>query len=306
MTKTASNLFLTSIFRIARAFFGGVLLFSLLSCMKDPELKPDFGPEVTGDDYSKAIQKLSLPDPYTIKKGEFAYFTTETFLEGRPYALDKRWAYTVTDKVDDTASNQWIFTYVREMREYVGGQEKVSNDTSTARLTKKASALDPQSIETKSLAQAVDFKMMTMARDGISISEVEPQKSLTTIQAQAAQKRQTFHNLRVDAGFFPTPDFVQKRTDCGRKDPAKCKDPLRVNVLSYDMVNWDDMQKYHVEWVITAEAPYFGSTRLNLADANDSFPGVLRSCTSTTLQIQGQSVRVTQCDELKDFTFGHD
>ncbi len=268
-------------------------------CMKEPDLKPDFGPEVTSADYAAAISQVELPDPYTIQKGEYAYFTTETYLEGRPYNLDKRWAYTVTDKVDDAANNQWIFTYLQEIREYEGGQEKVSTNTSSVRLEKKAAV-----VNTSDLSPLAQFKMMDRAKKGISISEVNPIRSLGKIQAQAAEKRTSFHNLKVEKGFFPTPDFVQQRSDCGRKDPAKCKDPLKVSVLSYDMVSWDDMQKYHVEWVISPDAPYFGSTRLNLNDPNESFPGVLRSCASTNLPVQGQRVRVTQCDELKDFTFG--
>lgn len=267
------------------------------SCMKDPELKPDFGPEITSEDYARAMNQVELPDPYTIKKGEFAYFTQETYLEGRPFNLDRRWAYTVTNKVDDVANNEWVFTYLREMREYVGGQEKVSTDTSTARLTKKAASID-----------STDLSLLALSAEkkGISFSEVRPLRSLSKIQAQAAQKEKTYHNLKLQKGFFPTPEFVQNRANCGGRDPGKCKDPLKVAVLSYDVVDWKENQKFHVEWVISPEIPYFGSARLNLADPEDSFPGVVRSCVSTNLPVQGQRVRVTQCDELKDFTFGHE
>lgn len=263
-----------------------VPLMLVSACMKDPELKPDFGPEVTSADYSKAMGQLEFPTPYSIKQGEYAYFTQETYLEGRPYNLDRRWAYTVTNKQDDVANNQWVFTYLHELREYVGGTEKVSTNTSNATLKKE----DP----------------VPAALSSLSINAASSLKALGKISAQEAPARKTsFHNLKVVKGFYPTPDFVQQRADCGRKLAGTCKDPLKVNVLSYDMVNWEDMQKYHVEWVISPDAPYFGSTRLDFADPEASMPGVLRSCTSTNLPIQGQRVRVTQCDELKDFTFGH-
>lgn len=285
---------------------GLVLSFAaaLLSCMKDPELKPDFGPEITSADYAAAMSQVELPDPYTIKKGEYVYLTTETFLEGRPFNLDRRWAYTVTNKEDDVPNNEWIFTYIYELREYIGGQEKISTNTSTARLEKKAAV-----VETTGPSPMAQFNPpagIAAASKGISFSEVRPLEALNKVQARAATNEKTYHNLKLLKGFYPTPDFVQSRPDCGRKDPAKCKDPLKAAVLSYDVVDWKENQKFHVEWVISPEIPYFGSSQLNLTDPNESFPGVLRSCVSTNLPIQGQRVRVTQCDELKDFTFGHE
>lgn len=288
-----------------------LFVFLVVGCMKDPELKPDFGPEVTNQDYANAISQVELPDPYTIKKGEFAYFTQETYLEGRPFNLDKRWAYTVTNKEDDVANNQWVFTYSRETREYAGGQEKISIDESTARLEKQAPLVDSTNLSPLSQLTINTFDNLVSinsqdAKNSFAISEVSPLTSLSKIQASANEKKISFHNLRVQKGFFPTPEFVQQRANCGGKDPAKCKDPLKVHLLSYDMVDWEQNQKFKVEWVISPEAPYFGSTRLNLAAPNESFPGVLRSCATTDIPIQGQRVRVTQCDELKDFTFGQD
>lgn len=288
---------------LLKTFVPALALISSLGCMKDPELKPDFGPEITPEDYAKAMSQVEVPDPYTIKKGEFAYLTTETFLEGRPFNLDRRWAYTVTNKEDDAANNEWIFTYFHELREYVGGQEKVSTSTSTARLEKKVSAVNATSGPSAHFSPPAS---LMAANKGITFSEVRPLESLTRVQTKAAEKEKTYHNLKFQKGFFPTPEFVQSRPDCGRKDPLKCKDPLKASVLSYDVVDWKENQKFHVEWVISPEIPYFGSTQLDLKDARDSFPGVLRSCVSTSLPVQGQRVRITQCDELKDFTFGHE
>ena len=49
------------------------LFFVFLGCIKTPEHKADYGPEVSEDEVDEALYKLGTPSPLLIEKGEFAY-----------------------------------------------------------------------------------------------------------------------------------------------------------------------------------------------------------------------------------------
>lgn len=249
-------------------------------CMKEPELKANFGPEVSPTDFAAKLREVETPDAYTIKKGEYAYFIRSTVIQDQVYQLDKRWAYTVTNKTQD--ATDYIFTFVKEMREYDSGQEKISQDQSEVRLAKEVAT-------TSFIAPQSWAKAFVTSR---------AQPTFTT----KSESRITFHNLVMQKTSVPVPEFVQARADCGGLTPEKCRAPLRAWIMTFDQVHWDgnEGQKYSVRWVFSPDVPYFGSTMF------PSPAGVIKACGTTQLPFQGQRVKVTQCDEIKDFAFGTD
>lgn len=252
-------------------------------CMKEPELKADFGPEVTAAEFSRKLAEIEGPDPYTIKKNEYAYFIRSTVLQDQIYQLDKRWAYTVTNKAED--ANDYIFTFVKETREYVGDQEKISQNQSDVRLTKRAS--------TSAAAASVTSAPLTP----FAVASLTP-----FAYRPAATEKVTFHNLNLETTHVPVPDFVQQRANCGGLSNEKCRGALKAYVLTFDQVQWqgNEGQRFSVLWIFSPDVPYFGSTMF------PSPAGVLKSCGTTQIPFDGQRVKVTQCDEIKDFTFGSD
>lgn len=279
-------------------------------CMKEPELKADFGPEVSSAEFSQKLAQIEGPDPYTIKKDEYAYFIRSTVLQDQVYQLDKRWAYTVTNKTED--ANDYIFTYVKETREYVGDQEKISQNQTDVRLSKKSSS------GSAGAAMAVDLSPLRLTAiekvaSGLRRFQFYPRESRTAPIVQmstltpfafrpASSERVTFHNLKLEKTYVAVPDFVQQRANCGGLSDEKCRSALKAYVLTFDQVQWqgDQGQRYSALWIFSPDVPYFGSTMF------PSPAGVLKSCGTTQIPFQGQRVKVTQCDEIKDFTFGHD
>lgn len=282
-------------------------------CMKEPELKPNFGPEVSSSEFGKLLNQIESPDPYTIKKNEYSYFIRSTVLQDQVYQLDRRWAYTVTNKTED--AQDYIFTYVKELREISGDQEKISQKQEDVRLTKKAPAADVAAFFAPVLRQntpSVHLRTLQSAVDmGTSLfiptpSRTVPITTMSTLTPFAyrpmAEGRTTFHNLKLERSNVPVPEFVQQRSNCGGLSEEKCRSALKAFVLSFDQVSWDSEQgqRYSVIWIFSPDVPYFASTMF------PSPAGMIKACATTQIPYQGQRVKVTQCDEIKDFTFGTD
>lgn len=286
-----------------------VVAIAASGCMKEPELKADFGPEITSADFSNKLAEIEGPDPYTIKKNEYAYFIRSTVLQDQIYQLDKRWAYTVTNKTED--ANDHIFSFVKETREYIGDQEKISQNQSEVRLTKRStntsSIATPVSMSPLSLAAGVqsslDIQRLRFRPSETRTIPIVQMSTLTPFAFRpASNEKVTFHNLKLEQTHVPVPDFVRQRANCGGLTNEKCRAALKAYVMTFDQVQWTgtEGQRYSVLWIFSPDIPYFGSTMF------PSPAGVLKSCGTTQVPYEGQRVKVTQCDEIKDFTFGSD
>lgn len=265
--------------------------------MKQPELKADYGPEITDEELLAALSQIEVPSPSTIKKDEYAFATRETWVDGRPYMINQRWAFTVTNKVD--LGDVYQLSIVHELHEYAEGKEKVSSRKAERYLEKtekeKASGfIEPQQWAVRQIvAEGMGFGFKA---------------------ASAPTPRVTLHNLRFRKGRFAVPDFVKQREHCGGLAPEICRDSLTAYFLGFDQVNWDENggQKYIVERVYSPDVPFLAGTLSPYLLSNDPdeqrgfIPGVIRSCVSTTLPVNGVPVQLTQCDEIKDFAFGKD
>lgn len=283
-----------------------------LSCMKKPELKADFGPEVTDQSFEQALGQIETPSPYTIQANEYSYTTRETWVEGKPYLVNSRWAFTVTSKTEEVDPvnhiDDYIIEYVKELREtQADGSEKISKTKTDARLAKQQTTASPGTVAPSanspneeslkaSLAKPIPIHMRS-ARISIDPFAVFSH----SIHTMEDVPRVTRHNLKFNKGTFPIPDFTSQRSDCGGLGTDKCTTALTAYYLSFDQVNWDENggQKYSLLRVFSPDVPFFASTMA------PDFAGVIQACVSTTLSEQGQPVDITQCDEIKDFTFGH-
>lgn len=273
-----------------------------LSCMKQPKLQADFGPEVSDQNFSQALEQVEIPNPYTIRQNEYSYATRETWVEGRPYLVNQRWAFTVTSMTEDAVD--YIISFVHEVREYSNGEEKVSSKKEDRRLRKQQSntasietvAPTSQSPSEQSLKAALADKA-----NGPTSTNMSPFHVFTHgVKVMEALPRVTRHNLKFEIGNYPIPEFVKQRSNCGGLTAEKCKDSLKAFYISFDQVNWDENggQKYNLQRVFSPDVPFFASTMA------PDLPGVIQACVTTLLPHNGQAVQITQCDAIKDFTFG--
>ncbi len=285
-----------------------------LGCMKQPDLKPDFGPEITKESW--AVAKPEPPKFDSVQSNEYAYATRETWVEGRPYAINNRWAFTITSRSEQ--SDRYMISVVNELREYSQGEEKVSTRKADIGVAKTMAAPTAQSVTSahypteKSARKALADTAPVHPSAKSSLISMSPfslfaRASLRTLEESP---RITLHNLKFTKGSYPVPDFVKQRPNCGGLPTDICKGALKAYYLSFDQVNWSENggQKYHMTRVYSSDVPFFASTLSPLvltSEIDYFYPGVVQACVTTDLPYNGVTIQLTQCDEIKDFTFGH-
>ncbi|PWU21336.1 MAG: hypothetical protein C5B49_02770 [Bdellovibrio sp.] len=296
---------------------GFALVCALSACMKEPDLKPDYGPVATEEDFKAALGQVTVPDPYSIMQGEYAYFTRQTWIESRPYLVNQRWAYTVRSKTED--ANDYLILYHKTLYENIQGQEKPSESETVARLAKKRAATtnsimndnapDAQSLQlviqsldprSRLAFSPVSLLFVQVGAFSTSADQVGP-FGTSADQGGSVRPPMTFHNLKMTKASVPVPDYVRLLDNCGGLTADKCSAGLTAYTLSFDQVIWNDSgaQKYSIVRVFSPDVPYFGSTLF------PEEPGVIQACVTTLLTLQGRQLLLAQCDEIKAFTFGH-
>lgn len=247
--------------RLVAALLG----LAVAACVKEPDFKQDFGPEVSAQAVDRAIRDAETPSPYEIRAGEFSYMERTTKLENYPPAVVFQSADTVLSKeTDPDDPRYWKFRIVAEIVELIEGQMVSSSKEYTPRLLKEG-----------------EPNVASMAWEPVRTRALD-----------AAAEKVTYHRLKREASLFPVPVLVQRRSDCGRLEDAICRGGLPVTRLSFDKVIWEDGvgTKTSFLFVFSAAAPYFSSQLLG--------------CAQTTVPYEGQRINVTQCEEVRDFTFG--
>lgn len=275
-----------------------VLILISVGCMKEPKFEQNFGDEVSAQSVDKAISEIDQVDPYTIMKGEYSYVERTNQVEQMPALVTLQRADTVINKTEDAAD--YIFTIVAEMVELIEGQMKPSKKEFEARLEKP-------SILITSRPPPPDL--------GVSEANGKTVLNLRSLRTNDATSpvKVTYHRLTKERGMYPVPTLVQKRTDCGglggleceRQNLAPnspecsalkekfCRTPLAVTKLAFDKVVWENGvgTKASYLFIFSPDVPYFSHQLLG--------------CAETTVPYQGQRVHIRQCEEVKDFQFGH-
>ena len=241
-----------------------ILVAFLSSCMKQPDFKQNFGPEVAATAVDSAIKGVESPSPFSIKQGEFSYLERSTKLENQQPVVVLQRGDSVTSKTED--AEKYMFTIVSDLVELINGQMKPSRKETQATLAKHVAAVATQSIQWQKIR----------TRDVTSSQKV------------------TYHNLKREEGFVSVPPLVQRRADCGGLADKSCTAPLAATRLSFDKVEWDGDagNKISYLFIFSKDVPFFSNQVLGCAD--------------TTVPYEGQRIHVTQCEEIKDFAFGHD
>jgi hypothetical protein len=275
------------------------LLFALsqlviIGCMQKPDPKPNYGPETVPETINQAFAEFTS-DPGTIDKGEFAYMESTLQIANLPPKLSFQLGETVTNKTEN--STGWVLTIVQEnvMQE---NEKPVVSKTERRACVPKDKTKDCE-VETSVMAnsKANYFSQMLNFNVNKNLDSAKPLKIKDFLQTLGTEKpikataqRISYHNLKKEDVTFPLPNLVRLRSNCGGL--ARCQN-LRAMSVSVDKVIWENDErgtKTTFRFIWSPDAPYFASQLLG--------------CAQTWMDIQGQTAPVTQCEEVKDFTFG--
>lgn len=202
-----------------------ILFFGFLGCVKAPEHKADYGPEVSKEEVVSALKKQGAPDPLLIGKGEFSYYVYSQSVDiGTPKVVLQT-GITVTNRCenDDFVKLDWVF----ERNDLIDGSFKSSKEEDNAVIRKKKS------------------------------TEVEEEEEEST-------QKITYHHLSFEETEFPTPELVKSRSDCGglKTESGQCVGFLKAMIVSYDRVVWENEKrgtKTHVQTITSPDVPYFSN-----------------------------------------------
>ncbi|GIL16762.1 MAG: hypothetical protein BroJett040_05130 [Oligoflexia bacterium] len=257
------------------------LIFLLTGCMKSPEINKEFGPEVSPEELRKTIQSIETKPVTSIKQGEFVYLERVSRVENQLPVVVRQQAETVTQKIENATN--YIFTIDRQLAEYDGVSMKPSRSEYMACLAK----VDGGCTAMSSLSLPSDLGVHSGPTADLSWRKV-------TTYAETTGKKTSYHNLKKVEKIIPVPTLAARRTDCGGLTADQCKSGIHATELSFDLVEWEgnNWNKTSYFYYFSKDVPFFASQ--------------LSACGSTTVPYAGQRVAVLQCDDVKDFSFGHD
>jgi hypothetical protein len=251
--------------------------FILIGCIQKVEPEQNFGEEVSQSSIEEAMNLASPQHPADMLVGEFVFSELSAQVEGgSPFVAGQR-AITITGREDH--SDHVLFSFVEEVSELKNG-ELVSS--SKEYVTKVNLSQSPQSY-----GFSDPYELISQSR--VSRSQVFRSQ---VSQNQKSQNRVTYHSFTSKEVFWPVPRWVRERPHCGGLGDQMCAQGIPARQFTYSKVTWvgPTGTKQDFVVVLSAVTPFLASQ--------------LMICVEGFVPFQGQRVRLTQCDETKDFKFG--
>lgn len=271
-------LFLTLAATLIPAF-----LFVLMGCMKTPEVKKDFGPEVAPSAIAEAKASAMSNSVLMMKVGEYASYNIDVKYEN----MSSITAYQIVEKISQRKEFPDYIHYV-----ITRTNNKWEADKSSWKSWNDEYAVDVD--KAPNLAKLLSVESPLRPRNSIF-----PEGQASDLLAQqmkafdeASPSKITYHNLKKVAVSIPFPIEPMKRPDCGGVDKQKCGLPLRAWAISYDRVLHYEKTWEKQSWIyyISSDVPYLA--------------GIVSACVSGTFVISDQLIGTLQCQGLTDFQYG--
>ncbi len=260
-----------------------VLVFGFLGCMKKPENKPDYGPEVNLTAINKAVSESTPVAPLTVKKGQFVSIDFTQVIDTQGVTTLTQRSDEVTGSVDSAEAVAWSFQV--KLREFF------PDDTS--KLTTQNYNLSYQKNQKATATQT--------SSDASQVQKVSVPLSLNSLKKAdaAAPVRVTYHNLTQESGVLRDGVCIG----------SLCRKGLRYLRVKFDRVVWQNEEtgmKTKFSIVYSPDVPTYIS---DWAIPEEMYlSNQVQFCTQTWIDVssgdQKQSVPVKQCSEMRDFQFG--
>ena len=278
-----------------------LVLFAFVGCMKKPEVKADYGPEVPLTEIQKAVNDQAPPDIESIKKGQYVSLD-ET------QAIDVQSSFTYYQRLDEVTNfslsgNITTLTFRITTNELLDGKwtESVQDNMNVAYRNVPATAVPS-----------------ALSSVGVSPHNIIGTKSALSIQSlrkadAAAAKKITYHNLVREMGITPIPQAVAKQADCGGLNAQVCSSGLRFLKIKFDRVIWDSEEHGTKTTMTLTYSPDIPTYIYSWDDLTSDLEitNQLKTCAQSWIEIGNgsggkQTVPVMNCAEVRDFQFGSD
>lgn len=271
-----------------------LLLGLTAGCIKEPNKKLVYGPEVTQQQVASELdQAIGVSDsPALIRKNEFVGRETTRMIRGRP-VLDilNTTEVTVVDRLETTT--QWQIKEVEKIQNYSPGDPTQTPPPIVREDHKCWSKETLEQVE----CDVVPSPVRTLAAAGLIENQLKPFSHFQQ-SATSADKTVSYHNLTVNKLKAAPPGAVAQDTQC--QGIPDCQ--INITQIEFDRVTWTDTPegyKIHYSIKISQDVPQLSR--------------FLESCQQGSVQVlqPGQSAEnaprylVTFCEAVKNFIRGN-
>ncbi|MNJ92702.1 hypothetical protein D3C87_103760 [compost metagenome] len=264
------------------------MLFSLTSCLEQPDMSNDDGPQASVSDVQNALSNAWGDNyPTTMEKGEFVFKTRTQKIQDYTPRLVFQEGVTISEK--DRVANKFNYTFLHQTEEITNtGESKLSTTEHHMELD-APSSLMAQDVKTQSLSFGVQTILGLMQ---VCIKSEDLQKECDELAADKCDLR--CHNLTVTETKVPVPELARQRENCA--GVPNCE--LKMKNVAFDLIleikkgNATEKQKVRYMTSISRDVPYMSR--------------LMNYCYRGLVQPQGtsQKVLVTVCNDVKDFRPG--
>lgn len=298
---------------LAPSLFIGV--FST-SCMKEPELNQNFGPEVSKNAIDNALSNAESVDPKTtFKLNEFVSNDISVRIESLPSHVIQQNSTTLSQKIDclfatnnkptdckvynDNGYEGFIISLAYELVEIGnnGQANKSKSGESGFLLLGKKPATSPAAFSNLNIFESNPSAQVDAKSVYNSFSKDLTWRKVLAQATSPSGRPYTYHNFSTTKLQMTTPLEVQKDPNCGgllNAQVTSCPTTLQVTEIRFDKVDWTDTQPVKTSAIfwIGKDVPFLAKQMLG--------------CISTTQPYGEARIAVSQCTEVKYFTFGKD
>lgn len=285
-----------------------------LGCMKKPDLKPDYGPEVALDQIQKAVSDSSFSDPTTIYKDQYVSLD-------QIQVIDTQMPMTVYQRLDQVTNRQedssyyYLSFHVHQNELQSGGTFKESQQDFNNLVLAKPENSQTQTAEINKAPTISDsinkseVQITGTNNDQVVTKQIYQPASVGAIKKMDSNSsvRITYHNLSKTTATIPVPNIVRQKPNCG--GVKECDKGLRLYIISFDRVVWDADDhgiKTNYRFTYSPDIPTYVHDWDDMAGLY--FTNQYETCMQTWLEVtqQGQTqvVPVRQCIGVSDFKFG--
>ncbi|MCB9084923.1 MAG: hypothetical protein H6624_11295 [Bdellovibrionaceae bacterium] len=260
-----SNIRTLMAIHFALTLFMPVLIFLLVGCTEDPEVKKaELGPQSTVEQVNKALDDaMENRSPMETKVGDQVL-----------YEINQRVETSTVIKLKD------VIMDVKTRQEDDKFVIYLIDETTT----------DYQGEEPDVVKKEVEWRIAKPELPELPPLSLSPFRVLTAQQEVLAKAPPvTFHNLSITKGIRPAPPAVVDTSDCRGLSPCH----LNVTEVNFDLVEWpkpDDWKVTKYRYIYSSDTPYPAHLVL--------------LCVKTLVDTEARDYFVSQCQILKDFIKG--
>lgn len=275
-----------------------LVLLAFVGCMKKPEIKADYGPEIPITDIQKSIKDVAPPDIYSMRKGQYVSID-ET------QAIDVQIPITRAQRLDEitnfqdgtTTDGQPIgtLTFRVTLSELIDGKwnQSIQDNLNVSYLKNIATSAASTEVLARKLKE----------NSGLSIQSLKKMDAVSPVKV-------TYHNLTQETGVMPVPAAVSKQADCGGLSDLACKNGLRYIQVKFDRVVWDSDThgtKTSLTFIYSSDIPTYVYDWSNMNELE--ITNQIKTCAQVWVEVDTgqeskQTVPVLNCAEVRDFHFG--